>query len=199
MFEPVCTTSWPRRHWQTFGKLAKLLAEEPADPVIVLIGPGGVSRPMRRLMPAQTDVRPAKWRRAIRNLPRFMDQALRRIPVMPLVSYEPAELAALIQRPYRLVAVDISRRVLTAVKREYPLTQTYCVDLAREPIPVMGDVVIVFSVLTRTADPPRAMQHVLGSLRPGGLIVIDDRSANNWLPGPPAFVPVVEQIFRRQA
>jgi hypothetical protein len=135
--------------------------------------------------------------RSIRNFPRFVDQIFRRIPMMPLVSLEPGELRALIARPFRLVAVDISQRVLKGIQRDYPGVECHRIDIAAGRIPVLADVVIAYSVLTRTSDGRIAMKNVLESVKPDGLILLDDRSARRWLPPPPDFTVVSEQIYRR--
>lgn len=169
----------------------------PGELTIVLVGPGGVARPVRRFIHDAVPERTPELQRVIRNFPRVVDQVLRRIPGMPLVSLEPGELQELIRPPYRLVVVDISRRVLAAVQRDYPSSQCIQLDIAREPLGVSADVIVAYSVLTRTSDGQAAMNHVTAALKPGGLLLVDDRSARRWLPPAPAFTTVDEQIYRK--
>lgn len=197
--DPVRTTTWPKRHWPVFVELARLVAELPADPTIILVGPGGVSRPIRPLLRDAAHRKLSPLHRAVRNWPRIADHFLRRVPFIPLVSLEPGELQELITRPYQLVVVDLSRRVLDGVRREFPNAICHQVDIASGRIPAQGDIVIAYSVLTRTSDGQKAMACVDAALRPGGLLLLDDRSAQRWLPAPPAYALVSEQVFRKQS
>ena len=197
MFKPAGSTSWPRRHWKTFERLAPLMDQFATQPRVIIVGPGGVTRLMARWLPHQTAVRPSRIRRTLRNLPRVFDQCLRRVPFLPLVSLEPGELIQILNRPFELVVVDISSRILNAIKKDFPQAKCFQLDLAKTSIPVMGHVVIAYGVITRTSDPPAAMVHVIEATQPGGLLVTDDRSAQNWLPGPPFFKVVDEQIYQR--
>lgn len=135
--------------------------------------------------------------RFVADLVRVVDQCLRRIPRLSLVSLEPRELAEVLSGPCRLQVVDVSRRVLEAVRRDWPAADCRRIDLASEPLPAAADVVIAFNVVSRTRDPEKAVAQLLAAVSPGGLLLIEDRAASRWLADRPDFRHVGEKVYRR--
>ena len=198
MSNRVGSTSWPRRNWAYFKRLAPYVARMPGTPAVLLIGPGAATRCVSRYLAdaaRPSGNRLARWRS---DLARFADQALRRIPGIALISFEPLELREAIDRPHRLIVVDDSDRVLAAVKRDLPAADCQRIDISRSYISFNADVVIAFNVISRTTDGEAATQHVVNAVRPGGLLLLDDRSANKWLKQAGiTFKRLEEKIYQR--
>jgi SAM-dependent methyltransferase len=100
--------------------------------------------------------------------------------------------------PHRLVVVDRSQRVLAAVARNLPHAQCHCVDITFQPLPVTADVVVAFNVVCRLEDPTAGMACIAAAVRPGGWLLIDDRSAEAHLKTRPDFQPVAPKTHRRR-
>ena len=198
MLDPVGSTSWHNRHLEYFKRLDALLGVSgPANPTIVVIGPGGVTRFAARLLNDAAQPRRSRARKLIGDLARYGDQLLRRVPGMPIRSLEPVELERVLTVPHRLAVVDRSQRILAAVRRDLPLAECHLTDIGCEPLPVAGDVVIAFNVICRLEDPAAGMSHVAKALRPGGLLLIDDRSADEHLRSRPDFEKIAPKTHRR--
>lgn len=181
MSNRVGSTSWPRRNWAHFQRLAAHVSRIPGEPAILLIGPGAATRSMSRYLTDASKPPSSKFARWRGDLARYADQALRRVPGIALVSFEPLELREAISRPHRLIVVDDSDRVLAAVKRDFPAADCHRIDISRSYIPFNADVVIAFNVISRTSDGEAATQHIANAVAQGGLLMLDDRSANQWL------------------
>lgn len=194
--QSIGSTSWPNRHRHAFQRLAARLSAVSGEPTVLIVGPGAATRLMRPFLADAAAPRPGAGR-FLTDLARFADQLLRRLPWVSLVSLEPAELRQVIGRPVRWTIVDRSQRVLRAVAEDLPDAAFHEIDIARQSIPVAADVVVAFNVVPRTDDPPAAMRHVAAAVRPGGYLLVDDRSAGRWLPGPPAFEKIDEKLYRR--
>jgi len=192
---------------------------------VVVVGPGAVTRLMAPLLNDAARADRGGLRELIGDAARYADQVLRRIPILPLRSLEPIELrsaltvrlcgtgilpvssqpgAAVLQPGaagphYRLVVVDRSRRVLAAVARDLPDAECHCVDITAAPVPASGDVVVAFNIICRLDDPAAGMAHVAAAVRPGGWLLIDDRSAEAYLDAEFGFERVAAKIHRRRA
>lgn len=197
MFDPVGSTSWPGRHHRVFARLGELLADEPREPTIIIVGPGAATRVLYRLLADASAGPGTGWRRYATDLARYADHVLRRVPFLPLISFEPLEVSRALGRPHKLIVIDRSQRVLAAVRRDLPSATCMTVDIAAGTIQEQADVVIAFNVVSRIDDGRRAMQCLAAAVRPGGLLLIDDRSAGRWLAEFPQFVPVAEKTYRR--
>lgn len=179
-------------------RLDALLRESGADrPTILDVGPGGVTRLASAFL-NDSARSVGRLRKLIGDAARYGDQALRRIPFLSLRSLEPLEIAETLSMPHRLVVVDRSRRVLAAVRRDLPNADCHCVDVSREAIPVVADVVIAFNVICRLDDPVAGMAHVAVAVRPGGLLLIDQRSAEAQLHRHGGFDEIESRIHRRR-
>jgi SAM-dependent methyltransferase len=174
-----------------------LLSEAVVDPVILIVGPGGVTRPAAPLLNDSSATGTSKPRKLLGDAARYADQALRRIPGMPLRTLEPVEVEASVSVPHRLVVADRSQRVLAAVARDVPGAECRCVDISFQPLPLDADVVIAFNVICRLDDPAAGMAIVAAAVRPGGWLLMDDRSANAHLASAGAFTRVAPKIHRK--
>lgn len=197
LFEPVGSTSWHNRHAACLRVLNDLLLHKGIEsPTILIIGPGGVTRVAASFLNDAENREASSLRKLIGDAARYGDQLLRRIPILPLRSLEPVEVSLILTVPHQLVVVDRSRRVLSAVARDLPHAKCIVVDISCEKIPVVADVVIAFNIVCRLEDKAAVgMAHIVETLRPGGLLLMDDRSANVYLPA--GFVKVAEKIHRR--
>jgi SAM-dependent methyltransferase len=198
MFDPVGSTSWPGRNRRALRRLAERLAAWPCDPVVILIGPGAVTRLMRPFLATADPESTGRTSGLSTDLARYVDQLVRRVPFLPLVSFEPLELAELMSRPCKLVVFDRSSRVLAAIRRDIPQSELHRGDIVATAPPVVGDAVIALNIVSRTPAPAAAMRNIAAAVKPGGLLAIDDRSAGQWLPASGAtFEPLGDKLYRR--
>jgi len=198
VLDPVGSTSWHNRHLRSFEVLSGLLQREgPADPTVMIVGPGAVTRAAAVLLNDAA----AAGRRPVRSLigdaARYADQLLRRIPGLPLRTLEPVELESVLPAIHRLVVVDRSRRVLDAVARDLPHAECHCLDITFQPLPGPAHVVVAFNVVCRLEAPAAGMARIAGAVQPGGWLLIDDRSAAAHLSAFPAFRSVAPKIRQR--
>lgn len=198
MLDSVGSTSWHNRHLACFQELNLILSREgPPEPIVLIVGPGAVTR-IAALLLNDAGGRPrSRRRKLIGDAARYADQVLRRIPGLPLRSLEPVELAGALTCRHRLVVADRSRRVLAAVKRDLPGAELHCVDIARERLPFEADVVVAFNVICRLDDPLTGMRNVADAVQRGGWLLVDDRSANAHLCDRTDFTVVAPKIRRR--
>lgn len=198
MLDPVGSTSWHNRHLSVFERLAELLRDEgPENPTILVIGPGGVTPLMSLLLNDAAMQDASSVRKLIGDAARYSDQVLRRIPGMPLRSLEPVEVERTISVPHRLVVIDRSQRILAAVARQLPQAECHCIDISFQRVPVEADVIIAFNVICRLERPEEGLTNVMPALRPGGWLLIDDRSVAGRLGPWPDVQPVDLKIHRR--
>lgn len=201
MLDPLGSTSWHHRHLVHFQRLNELLVGEAIGlPTILIVGPGGVSRWASPFLNDAADEDASRIRRLVGDAARYSDHLLRRIPRMPLSSLEPIELTRALTMPHELVVADRSQRVLAAVARDLPRATCHCVDISFQPLPVTADVVVAFNVVCRLeARADRGMAAVAAAVRPGGWLLIDDRSAAAHLADRQEFVRVGSKTYRRGA
>ncbi len=198
VLDPIGSTSWHNRHLACFKKLDELLRTgSPARPTIMLIGPGGVTRLAGLLLNDAAVDRPSTFRKLVGDAARYSDQVLRRIPWMPLSSLEPVELQSAISLPHDLVIVDRSRRILSTVRQQLPQAKCLLVDISFQRPSVEADVVIAFNVVCRLEDPTAGMANIVAAVRPGGLLLMDDRSAEAHLAPLHRFENIAPKIYRR--
>jgi SAM-dependent methyltransferase len=174
-----------------------LRAEGTSNPTVMIIGPGAVTRLASPFLNDAAALRTGAFRKLVGDAARYGDQLLRRVPFMPLTSLEPRELEASLSMPHRLVVVDCSLRILKSICASLPSAECHCVDLALSAPPLTADVVIAFNVVCRLHDPAKGMRHVAQAVRPGGWLLIDDRSANSYRSGLSDFEAVASKIHRR--
>lgn len=199
MLDPVGSTSWHNRHLARFRRLAELLREHgPADPTVVIVGPGGVT-PLAALLLNNAERNSSSLRKLIGDAARYSDQVLRRIPGMPLRSLEPVEVESILTMPHRLVVLDRSQRILSAIRRQLPNVSCHCVDISFQRPPEEADVIIAFNVICRLDDPAAGLANVTSALRPGGWLLMDDRSAEGRIDRYPDVRAVEPKIWRRDS
>lgn len=196
MFDPVGSTSWHNRHKVYFDRLNVLLAEGgAAPPTVMIIGPGAVTTIASPFL--NDAARPtSSIRKLIGDAARYGDQLLRRIPMMPLRSLEPLEVESALTTPHELVVVDRSRRALAAVARDLPKARCIPCDLMVAGPGLQADAVVAFNIICRLERPADGMRHLINAVRPGGFLLIDDRSSQVHLP-PGQFVEIAPKTHRR--
>lgn len=163
----------------------------------MIIGPGAVTAVFSPLLNDAAKPQ-GRLRKLIGDAARYGDQLLRRAPCLPLRSLEPTEVEAVLTTSHRLIVVDRSPRVLAAATRQLPGAECHCIDIMTSSLPVRADVVIAFNVICRLQDPATGLGHVVRSVRPGGWLLMDDRSAQaHLLPMYAEFLPVAPKTYRR--
>lgn len=198
LLDPVGSTSWHNRHLSCFKKLDELLRAAGASrPTIMLIGPGGVTRVAGWFLNDSAIQKPSAIRKLVGDAARYGDQLLRRIPWMPLASLEPMELQSVLSMPHELVVVDRSRRILSAIRRQLPHAKCLLADVSFQRPSVEADVVIAFNVVCRLDDPAAGMGNIVSAVRPGGLLLMDDRSAEAHLSPSFGFECAASKTYRR--
>src|SRR4029077_3695919 len=78
---------------------------------------------------------------------------------------------------HKLIVVDRSSRILASVRRDIPEAVCVLNDISVSPLSPPADVIIAFNVICRLEQPEAGMAHVKAALRPMGLLLMDDRSA----------------------
>jgi len=167
------STTWAHRHHGPFRRLGELLRADGLEaPLVVDIGPGAVCRALAWLFPRHIESEGSWLQRRRRSLARRLDTLLRRLPWTKLQTFEPIELSL-------------------------PGVACCQVDIGCEPIPYRADVIVCYNVLPVLADGPRAFGHVLAALKPGGLLLIDNRSLRQFAAGPVPLQQIDEKIHRK--
>jgi len=199
VLDPVGSTSWHNRHLEYFHRLRDLLeSNEISEPTVMIVGPGGVTRLASPLLNDAATDRASSARKLVGDLARYGDQALRRIPGLPLRSLEPVELSRVLKTVKQMIIVDRSQRVLAAVKRDLPDAICHCVDISFQPIREQADVVVAFNIVCRLEEKSAiGMAHIAEVVRPGGWLLIDDRSAEAHLTNHPEFSRVAPKTHRK--
>jgi SAM-dependent methyltransferase len=174
-----------------------LCAEAVDQPVVMIIGPGAVTRATAWLLNDAAVARPPRLRKLIGDAARYADQLLRRVPMARLRSLEPMEVESSLTMPHRLVVVDCSQRVLAAVADGLPHAECHVVDIAAQALPEQADVVIAFNVICRLNNPAAGMTRVAAAVKPGGWLLMDERSAEAHLGTYPQFSLVAAKTYRR--
>ena len=198
MLEGVGSTTWHNRHLAVFRELnALLMREGPPNPVVMIVGPGGVTTLAKPFLndPESTSAGPV--RKLIGDMARYGDQLLRRFPALPLVSLEPLELHRTLSMPHELIVIDRQPRVLDGVRRVVPEARCYCIDIESAPIPELADAVIAFNIICRLTNPRAGLEHLVQAVRPGGWLLMDDRSASAHLAIQSGFTNVAPKIHRK--
>jgi SAM-dependent methyltransferase len=154
------------------------------SPRVLEIGPGAVSKLLvNKIAPGEGDQLSRvgnRYRALLRNL----DGLVRRLPNMELRSYEPGELLSFLPADTQLTVADISERVIEAIQNQYPQACARVMDLTQEVLDPPADVIVCLCVLTRAREPGPMFANLYRSLRPGGLLVMDNRSCSSF--GDPA-------------
>ena len=192
------TTTWPQRHDNTFSVLAEILREsKPDSPVILEIGPGAVSRMLSRsLACGEGENLPwieNRWRAILRNI----DGILRRLPGIKLSSYESGELIRALPECEKIFVADISPNVISAIQEQYPGVEANVFDFARAKFDPPVDVVVCLCVLVRASEPEKMFANIYHSLKPNGILVMDNRSCSRFNTGELPLKKLTNQIWRK--
>jgi len=196
----LSTTTWPQRHVTTFAELTHWIKKLGMDaPTVLEVGPGAVSAILAGHLAAGegSDLSwPAnRWRAVLRNL----DSIFRRLPGTALHSYEPGELLQVLPQGSTLTVVDISERVIDAIRKQYPQVQTCLFDFSTGRFDRTVDVIVCLCVLVRAAEGREIFSNLYNSLRPGGLLVIDNRSCTKFVSAGTPLEKLASQIWRKSA
>ncbi|MFA5864156.1 MAG: class I SAM-dependent methyltransferase [Phycisphaerae bacterium] len=177
----VSTTTWPDRHEGTFRELGNCLNRFGiSSPTVLEVGPGATTTLLRNQL-ASGEGQNLSWlanhyRAVLRNL----DGLLRRIPNMPLCSYEPGELQEFLPAGAKLIVTDISPAVIAAIQKQYPRVEANVFDFSINAYPVPVDVIVCLCVLVRAQEPKKIWVNLYRSLKAGGLLVMDNRSCTTF-------------------
>ena len=195
------TTTWQFRNSVPIGDaMQQAVRSHFAAPVILDIGPGGISGIGRFLHPRSNSDAWTVCQRFWGAAARFTDNIARSNPFGAVSCPELEEVyqASMALNPSRLVFVDIEQRVLDAghrfarlVKRKN-LFEFQRIDVVNTPIAMVADIVISYTVLARVSDQVKAMRNICSAVRPGGLLSISGRPGAD-------FDQIGESLYRKSA
>ena len=183
------TTTYRNRRPGRFLELAELTSDIES-PVVIDIGPGGVIKGFEPL------IRPGS---PIRFVAKLIESLLRRLPFLPLESFEPFEiLQAFEQRNPIMIAVDIHPRIAHNVEKQSDGRIRGLVhNLAKGPVATPGDVVICCAVFPNNEGTMQDMAHnIVRSVKPGGYLFLPPHSYAELMENEPV-KPVGDRIYQR--
>jgi SAM-dependent methyltransferase len=195
------TTTWPFRGTEFIGAIMQQAVEDrQSRPLIMDIGPGGMSGIGRWLHPVG---RSEAWNgaeRVCRGLGRFADNLARSLPFVHVSSpeMEAVYLASLALKPGKLVFVDLEARVLDAGRRlarllgRAELFEFRQVNIVSAEIGLQADIVIAHTVLGRVSDRAAGLKTLCAAVKPGGLLSLSEEKE---LPG---FTQLSKTVFRKR-
>lgn len=195
----VKTTTWPSRHDDTLTRFVDCLSSMNVNNLTVLeVGPGAATKFLAPYYPAPDKGETLPWLATRwRFLIRRFDSLLRRIPGIELCSFEPGELQCLLPAYVNHHVADISLEVIAAIQEQYLRVNARVHDFSRSPYPESLDAIICLCVLVRAKKPKMLFKHLYKSLKPGGLLVMDNRSVRSF--GGPEYPlqSISNQLFRK--
>ena len=152
----LSTTTWPKRHENTFQQLAQCLEHLnlTENPITVLeVGPGATSSLLKNFLAPGEGQNLSFWANRFRAALRDIDSLIRHIPFVGLHSFEPNELLKALPKKARLIVTDINPKVINAIKKQYPKLDAQVKDFAQAPFETQVDVIVCLCVLVRTSKP----------------------------------------------
>ena len=169
------------------------------NPVILDVGPGGMSRIGRWLHPIGPG---GGWNGVERfrcKAARLADNIARSNPFGRVSCPEVEEVyqTSMALNPRKIVVIDLQQKVLDAGRRfarlleREELFEFRQLDLVNSPIGLSADIVICYSVIGRASDRAAALGNICSAVRPGGLFSFGEEKA---LPG---FVQLSPSLFRK--
>jgi SAM-dependent methyltransferase len=194
------TTTWPLRAVDQIGEIMQRAAAGGlARPVILVVGPGGMSGIGRWLHPIGRSSTWTRGERVFRGLGRFADNLARSLPLLRVTSpeMELVYLASLALQPQKLVFVDVEERVLDAGRRfarlmgQPELFRFRNINIVERDLDEDADIVIAHGVLERVSDPAAGLRRLCDALKPGGWLCV---SATETIPG---FRRIARNIFQK--
>lgn len=183
------TTTYRNRRPGRFRQLAQETADIDS-PTIIDIGPGGVIKGFEPL------IRPGS---PIRFVAKLLESLLRRLPFLPLESFEPFEIyEAFEQRKPTLFAVDIHPRIAGNVERQSGGRIKGLVhNLAKGPVNPQGDIVICCAVFPNNEGTMQDMAHnIVRSVKPGGYLFLPPLAYKDLMENEPV-KQVNEGLYQR--
>ncbi|MEX0985830.1 MAG: hypothetical protein WD052_00040 [Bacteroidales bacterium] len=190
------TTTWKDRNIDNL-QLTKTFAVKKGitHPVIINFGPGGSVRFLAKYLlhgpSAERDTRA--------RIIRFFESLLRKTGLFPLITNEPEEIVRIFSSllPKKLLVYDREKKVIMAVNDlvaakiiDIPV-EAEIIDLLEGPVASEADIVIALNIVSRTNDKERALNHIISSVRVGGLVCIN-------IDEPPAgFIKLGQCLFER--
>lgn len=195
----VKTTTWPLRHTDTFTRLSHCLTEKGLEsPIVLEVGPGAATKILSSYYPAEYEGKTLTWvERRWRTALRKVDSVIRRIPNIELCSFEPGELRGFLPKDVRQIVADISAEVIFAIKKQYSNVEATVYDFSAKPFKEQTDAIVCLCVLVRAREPKKIFQHLYDSLKPGGILVMDNRSVNSFAGPLCALKPLSFQIWQK--
>jgi hypothetical protein len=194
----VCATTWPQRHRGTFTEFGQWLAKgNLSAPTILEVGPGAVTTLLYNQLRPGEGSKLSWWANRYRAFLRNLDGLLRRLPNLELKSYEPGELQTVLPAGAKHIVADISSAVVEAIHNQYPAVEACVYDFAENTYPIPVDGIVCLCVLVRAREPKKIFKNIYLSLKPGGLLVMDNRSCTSF--GGPEFPleKLAGQIWRK--
>jgi|GEM_PF-3958796 len=187
----MCTTTLKGRNTIMKDSLKASAARfGKRSPTVLDIGPGG----RVAFFPAQ------KIRNVFVNfLMTGMESGLRKATVLPIKTFEPIEIAALLEDlfPARIHILDKEDRIIQACRKAVAgkacqdIFTFEVADILTAPIREKFDIVIAYQVVDRAGDKARALESITGRVNEGGILSI---SYNDGLPG---FERVAPDTYRK--
>ena len=194
----VSTTTWPDRHGATFGELRNYLRQNNiSTPLVLEVGPGATTQVLRDYLAAGEGKDLSWFKNRYRSFLRNVDGALRRIPSMPLCSYEPGELETYLPEGSRQIVTDISPSVIQAIEKQYPRIEARVFDFSLAPYETQVDIIVCLCVLVRAQEPEKIFSNLYSSLKSGGLMVMDSRSRTSFASPHHTLEKITSQIWRK--
>jgi SAM-dependent methyltransferase len=193
------TTTWPKRHTATFLELSRWLNQSALtdSPKVLEIGPGAVSCWLKDRLSAgeghELSWLANRYRAFLRNL----DGIIRRLPYVDLTSYEPAELLSVLPKKISLYVADISPNVIAAIKKQYPNVHASVFDFTKQSFSPRMDAIVCLCVLVRAEKPEVMFEKIYDSLKPGGILVMDNRSCSNFNRKKLPLKPLTSQLWQK--
>ncbi len=194
----LSTTTWPKRHRQTFNQLADFMNQyNIKSPTVLEVGPGATSSLLKNLLASGEGEDLSFWANRLRAFLRNVDSLIRHIPFVDLHSFEPGELLDVLPADARLIVSDINPRVIKAIAKQYPQADARVIDFADSPMKEPVDIIVCLCVIVRTSAPKTIFKNLYDSLKPGGLFVIDNRSITNFSDSFCVMERLAPQIWRK--
>jgi SAM-dependent methyltransferase len=195
----VKTTTWPLRHEETFTQFRHYLSEtQQSTPAVLEVGPGAATKLLAPFYPAPRKGKRLPWLAGHwRFLIRKFDSVLRRIPGIELCSFEVGELRVFLPEDVNHHVADISAEVITAVQKQYPEVTARVHDFSNNLYPQTLDAVVCLCVLVRAKEPQKLFENIYNSLKPGGLLVMDNRSVRLFGGEDFPLESLSNQVFRK--
>ncbi len=161
-------------------------------PTLIDIAPGAVTQLLSPYFPEQVGL--------TTKLLEPIDKGFRLTGRFPVVCHEVEEILEVFSplSPAHLCVLYADDDVAKAVP-ESDLILMNPTDLNRDSLLEIGDVVLCYNVISKSANPKRSLENLLHSVKMGGLLSID--SGTDWSLNPrtdPLFIGITENLFVKE-